>query len=103
MASMKGGMIIKDRLCCRRLFDKSQGKTRQGGSAADFLPAKERQYKKEAVSAHGVGGQGNYPWDSDKDSEASDALGSTVDATDRAAMRVLTKNRSIHSTTACMK
>ncbi len=100
MASMGGGVIIKDRLCSRRLFDKSQGKTGQGGSAANFLQAKERQYKKEA---HGIGGQSNHPWDLDKDSEASDALGSTVDATDRAAMRVLTKNRSVHGTTACMK
>ena len=103
MASGGGGMIIKDCLCCRRLFEKSQGKTGQCGSAANFLLAKERQYKKEAVSAHGVGGQSNHPWDSDEDSEASDALGGTVDATDRAAMRVLTKNRSVHSTTACMK
>ncbi len=55
------------------LFDKSQGKTRQGRSAADFLPAKERQCKKEAVSAHGVGGQSNHPWDSDEDSKASAA------------------------------
>jgi hypothetical protein len=32
------------------LFDKSQGKTEQGGSAADFfLPAKERQYKKRPL------------------------------------------------------
>ena len=103
MASVGGGVIIKDCLCCRRLFDKSQGKTRQGGSAADFFPAKERQYKKEAVSAHGVGGQSNHPWDLDEDSEASDALECTVDATDHAAMRVLAKNRSVHGTTACMK
>ncbi len=103
MASMGGGVIIKDRLCCRRLFDKSQGKTGQGGSAANFLSAKERQYKKEAVGAHGVGGQSNHSWDLDENSEASDALGGTVDATDRAAMRVLTKNRSVHGTTACMK
>ncbi len=103
MASMGEGVIIKNCLCCRHLFDKSQGKTGQGRSAADFLPAKECQYKKEAVSAHGVGGQSNHPWDSDEDSKASDALGGTVDATDRAAMRVLTKNRSVHSTTACMK
>jgi len=103
MVSVGGGVIIKDRLCCRRLFDKSQGKTGQGGSAADFLPAKERQYKKEAVSAHGVGGQSNHPWDLDKDFEASDALECTVDATDHAAMRVLAKNRSVHGTTACMK
>ncbi len=63
--------------------------------------AQERQYRKEAVSAHGVGGQSDHPWDLDEDSEASDALGGTVDATDRAAMRVLTKNRSVHGTTAC--
>jgi hypothetical protein len=103
MASVGGGVIIKDRLCCRRLFDKSQGKTGQGGSAADFLPAKERQYKKEAISAHGVGGQSNHPWDLDEDSEASDALECTVDATGHAAMRVLAENRSVHGTTACMK
>jgi hypothetical protein len=103
MASVGGGVIIKNCLCCRRLFDKSQGKTGQGGSAANFLPAKERQYKKEAVSAHDVGGQSNHPWDFDKDSEASDALECTVDATDHAAMRVLAENRSVHGTTACMK
>ncbi len=103
MASVGGGVIIKDRLCCRRLFGNSQGKTRQGGSAADFLPAKERQYKKEAVSAHGVEGQSNHPWDLDKNSKASDALGGTVDATNHAAMRVLAENRSVHGTTACMK
>ncbi len=39
----------------------------------------------------------------DEDSEASDALECTVDATDHAAMRVLAKNRSVHGTTACMK
>ncbi len=55
------------------LFDKFQGKTGQGGSTADFLRAQERQYKKEAVSAHGVGGQSNHPWDSDEDSEGSAA------------------------------
>ena len=103
MASVGGGVIIKDRLCCRHLFDKSQGKTGQGGSAANFLPAKERQYKKEASSAHGVGGQSNHPWDLDEDSKASDALGGTVGATNRAAMRVLAKNRSVHDTMACMK
>ncbi len=103
MASEGGGVIIKDCLCCRCLFGKSQGETGQGGSAADFLPAKERQYKKEAVSAHVVGGQSNHPWDLDENSEASDALGGTVDATDRAAMRVLAKNRSVHGTMACMK
>ncbi len=103
MASVGGGVIIKDRLCCQRLFDKSQGKTGQGGSAANFLLAKERQYKKEAVSAHGVGGQSNHPWDLDEDSEASDALECTMDATDHAAMRVLAENRSVHDTTACMK
>jgi hypothetical protein len=103
MASVGGGVIINNRLCCRRLFDKSQGKTGQRGSAANFLPAKERQYKKEAVSAHGVGGQSNHPWDLDEDSKASDALGGAMDATDRAAMRVLAKNRSVHGTTVCMK
>jgi hypothetical protein len=103
MASVGGGVIIKDRLCCRRLFDKSQGKTGLGGSAAIFLPSKERQYNQDAVSAHGVGGQSNHPWDSDENSEASDALGGTVDTTDHAAMRVLAKNRSVHGTMACMK
>ncbi len=103
MASAGGGMIIKDRLCCRHLFDKSQGETEQGRSAANFLPTKERQYKKDAVSAHGVGGQSNHPWDSDNNSEASDALGGTVDVTGHAAMRVLAENRSVHGTTACMK
>ncbi len=83
------------------LFDKFQGKTGQGRSAANFLLAQERQYRKEAVSAHGVGRQSNHPWYSDEDSEASDALGGTVDATDRAAMRVLAKNRSVHGTTEC--
>jgi hypothetical protein len=85
------------------LFDKFQGKTGLGGSAADFLLAQECQYRKEAVSAHGIGGENDHPWDLDEDSEASDALGGTVDATDRAAMRVLAENRSVHGTTACMK
>ncbi len=103
MASVGGGVIIKNPLCCRHSFDKSQGKTGQGGSTANFLPAKECQYKKEAISAHGVGGQSNHPWDLDENSKASDALGGTVDATDRAAMRVLTENRSVHGTRAYMK
>ncbi len=103
MASVGGGVIIKDCLCCRRLFDKFQRKTGQGGNAANFLPSKERQYKQEAVSAHGVGGQSNHLWDSYENSKASDALGGTVDATDHAAMRVLAKNRSVQGTTACMK
>jgi hypothetical protein len=103
MASVGGGMIIKDRLCCWHLFEKSQGKPDSAEALPIFLPAKERQYKKEAVSAHGVGGQSSHPWDSDKESKASDALGGTVDATNRAAMRVLAVNRSVHSTTACMK
>jgi hypothetical protein len=80
-----------------------QGKTGQRGSAANFLPSKERQYKQEAVCAHGVGGQSNHPWDSDENSEASDALGGTVDTTNHAAMRVLAENRSAHGTMACMK
>jgi hypothetical protein len=33
-----------------------QGKTRQRGSAANFLPAQECQHKKEAAIAHGVRG-----------------------------------------------
>ena len=61
-----------------------------------FLPANERQYKKEAVCAHGVGGRSDHPWDSDEDLKASNALGGTVDATNRAALRVLAENRSIH-------
>jgi hypothetical protein len=57
MASVGGGMIIKDRLCCWHLFEKSQGKTGQGGSAANFLPAKERQYKKRALVPMVLGGR----------------------------------------------
>ncbi len=33
-----------------------QGKTGQRGSAANFLPAQERQHKKKAAIAHGVRG-----------------------------------------------
>ncbi len=36
--------------------ENSQGKTGQCGSAANFLPAQERQHKKEADIAHGVHG-----------------------------------------------
>jgi hypothetical protein len=36
--------------------ENSQGKTGQCGSAANFLPAQERQHKKEADIAHGVRG-----------------------------------------------
>ena len=36
--------------------NKTQGKTRQGVSSADFFVAHERQSKKEAGSAHGVAG-----------------------------------------------
>ncbi len=67
------------------LFDKFQGKTGQGRSAADFLLARERQYKKEAVSAHGVGGQSNHPWDSDEDSKGSAAPLTRGDNTVRTA------------------
>jgi hypothetical protein len=67
------------------LFDKFQGKTGQGGSAADFLLARKCQYKKEAVSAHGVGGQSNHPWDSDEDSEGSAAPLTRGDNTARTA------------------
>ncbi len=78
------------------LFDKFQGKTGQGRSTADFLLAQERQYKKEAVSAHGVGGQSDYPWDSDEDSEGSAAPLTRGDNTARTAdtaLKVLSKPR----------
>ena len=48
--------------------DKYQRKTGQGGSYADFLLAQECQHRQQAVSAHGVGGQSDHPWDSYKDS-----------------------------------
>jgi hypothetical protein len=53
------GVIVKG---CRRCgvvwtAEKNfQGKTGQRGSAANFLPAQERQHKKEAAIAHGVHG-----------------------------------------------
>jgi hypothetical protein len=101
MASVGGRRDHQGSPVLTALFDEFQGETGQGGTAANFLLAQEHQYRKEAVSAHGVGGQSDHPWDLDKDSKASDALGGTMDATDRAAMRVLTKNRSVHGTTAC--
>ncbi len=64
-----------------------RGKPDRAEALPFFLLAQERQ--------------SDHPWDSDKDSEASDALGGTVDATDRAAMRVLAENRSVHGTTEC--
>ena len=33
-----------------------QGETGERGSAANFLPAQERQHKKEAAIAHGIRG-----------------------------------------------
>jgi hypothetical protein len=51
MASVGGGVIIS--LAAEENF---QGKTRLRGSAANFLPAQERQHKKKAAIAHGVRG-----------------------------------------------
>jgi hypothetical protein len=55
------------------LFDKFQGKTGQGGSAANFLLAQECQYKKKkkkkTVSAHGAGGEERPPLGLGQDSE----------------------------------
>ncbi len=39
------------------LFDKFQGKTGQGGSAANFLLAQERQYKKRLLVTMASGGR----------------------------------------------
>jgi hypothetical protein len=76
------------------LFDKFQGKTGQGRSAANFLLAQERQYKKEAGSAHGVGGKNDHPWDSDEDSEGSAApltRGNNTARTADTALKVVSK------------
>ncbi len=62
---------------------KNQGKTGQCVSAAGLLPAQEP-----------------YNLESDKESEAKDAHRETLEATDRAAMRILANNRSIRGTTA---
>ncbi len=97
MASVGEGVIIKDCLWCRRCLSNLRGKTGQGGSAADFLPAKDRQCKKEAVSAHGVGGQSDHPWDSDEDSEGSAAplaRGNNTVRTADTALKVASKPRS---------
>ncbi len=58
--------------------------------------AQERQYIKEAVSAHGVGGQSAHLWDSDKDSEGSAAPLTRGDNTARTAdtaLKVVSKPR----------
>ncbi len=58
--------------------------------------ARERQYKKEAVSARGVGGQSAHPWDSDEDSEGSAAPLTRGDSTARTAdtaLKVVSKPR----------
>jgi hypothetical protein len=64
MASMGGPIpIVKG---CRRCLvstaeENFQGKTGQRGSAANFLPAQERQHKKEAAISHGArGGRRDY-------------------------------------------
>ncbi len=80
-----------------------RGKPDSAEALPIFFRPKNASIIKEAVSAHGVGGQSNHPWDSDEDSKASDALGGTMDATNHAAMRVLAENRSVHGTTACIK
>jgi hypothetical protein len=61
---------------------KNQGKTRQGVSAAGFLPAQEP-----------------YDLELDKESKAEDAHGETLEAANRGAMRILANNRSVHGTT----
>ncbi len=58
--------------------------------------AQERQYKKEAVSAYGVGGQSANPWDSDKDSKGSAApltRGDNTACTAYTALKVVSKPR----------
>jgi hypothetical protein len=62
---------------------KNQGRTGQGVSAAGFLPAQEP-----------------YDLESDEEPEAEDAHVDTLEAADRAAMRILANNRSVHGTTA---
>ncbi len=64
MASVGGPILIVKG--CRRCLvstaeENFQGKTGQRESAANFLPAQERQHKKEAAIAHGVhGGRRDY-------------------------------------------
>ena len=62
---------------------KNQGRTGQGKSAAGFLLEQEP-----------------YDLDSDKEPKAEDAYGDTLEAADRAAMRILADNRSVRGTTA---
>jgi hypothetical protein len=61
MASMGGGVIIKGRRCGRRCLTNFRGKPDRAEALPIFLLAQERQYRKEAVSAHGVGGQSYNP------------------------------------------
>jgi hypothetical protein len=65
------------------LSTKKQGKIGQGISAAGFLPAQEP-----------------YDLESDIESKAKDAPGDTLDAANRAAMRILADNRSVCGMTA---
>jgi hypothetical protein len=62
---------------------KNQGRTRQGVSAAGFLLAQEP-----------------YGLEPDKEPEAKDVHGDTLEAADQAAMRILADNRSVRGTTA---
>jgi hypothetical protein len=62
---------------------KNQGRTGQGVSAAGFLPAQEP-----------------YDLESDKEPEAEDAHVDTLEAANRAAMRILADNRPVCGTTA---
>jgi hypothetical protein len=58
--------------------------------------AQECQYKKEAVSAHGIEGQSAHPWDLDEDSEGSAAPLTRGDNTARTAdtaLKVVSKPR----------
>jgi hypothetical protein len=64
------------------LSTKKQGKTSQGISAAGFLPEEP------------------YNLESDTESKAKDAPGNTLDAANRAAMRILADNRSVRGTMA---
>jgi hypothetical protein len=64
------------------LSTKKQGKTSQGVSAANFLPAQEP-----------------YDLESDTESETKDASGNNLDAANQVAMRILADNRSVRSTT----
>jgi hypothetical protein len=62
---------------------RNQGRTGQGASAAVFLPAQEP-----------------YDLESDEESEAEVTHRETLEATNRAAMRILANNRSVCITTA---